>query len=830
MGKTIKKLGLPGVPSCEPQPYEAAHAALARRAAAEGMVLMKNEDSLLPVPVGTKLSLYGAGAAKTVKGGIGSGDVNERYSVTIWEGLKRAGYPITNETWLHDYEAAYTQARMEWKSEVLRKAAQSSGAGLDFFTAYSTTPFFLPVGPSVTKTEADIAVYVLSRIAGEGRDRTAGEGDYFLSGTEHQMLADLCALYPEVVVILNVGSVMDLSFLDEFPNIGAVLYVVQPGMEGGNAVADVLSGRITPSGKLTDTWAMHYADYPNAGIFSHNNGDVLHEKYEEDIYVGYRYFDSFDIPVRYGFGFGLSYTSFSIEAAGIHADKSGTVTAIIDVTNTGNTYSGREVVQVYVSLPDGMLEKEYRRLCAFSKTKELAPGERQRLELTFTARDMASYDERKAQWVLEPGVYGVFIGNSLESSQLAASLWLDEGKVMAQVRNICPPKTALTPLSRSQSQRHENYTAALELGGKFPSIHFDLSAVDTSKCQYGAQSAEKEEISCLVEQLTQEELISLVTGDPAKGQGSALGSAGISVPGSAGETSSCALEKGIANIVLADGPAGLRLNQQYYVKDGKPQMLPFEASLERGLFFDAPVMDGETYYQFCTAIPVGTMLAQTWDTALLWEVGQMVGDEMERFGVTLWLAPGMNIHRNPLCGRNFEYYSEDPLLSGKMAAALTKGVQSHPGCGTTIKHFACNNQEDNRMASDSILSERALREIYLRGFGIAIQDAHPLSMMTSYNLINGIHAANSYDLCTNAARCEFGFDGFIMTDWTTTEHGSDCTASGCIQAGNDLIMPGQFSDHDSIRQALERGDLQLSQLKKCAANIVRVILKSNRYE
>ena len=325
-------------------------------------------------------------------------------------------------------------------------------------------------------------------------------------------------------------------------------------------------------------------------------------------------------------------------------------------------------------------------------------------------------------------------------------------------------------------------------------------------------------------------MICLATGDPGKGQGSNLGSAGISVPGSAGETSSCARENGIASIVLADGPAGLRLNQVYHVKDGKIIMPPFEASLEHGFFCQSVEYEGEAYYQYCTAIPVGTLLAQTWDEALIREIGAMIGGEMQRFGVDLWLAPGMNIHRNPLCGRNFEYYSEDPLVSGRIAAAMTQGVQSVKGCGTTIKHFACNNQEDNRMGSDSVLSERALREIYLKGFEIAVKESHPMSIMTSYNLINGIHAANNYDTCTKAARKEWGFDGVIMTDWTTTEQGEDCTAAGCMRAGNDLVMPGQFSDHENLRKELAEGTLSEKELRECIVRLVRVILRSGQYE
>lgn len=340
-----------------------------------------------------------------------------------------------------------------------------------------------------------------------------------------------------------------------------------------------------------------------------------------------------------------------------------------------------------------------------------------------------------------------------------------------------------------------------------------------------------EEAMQFVNTLSVEELIDLAAGDPGKAQGGNLGAAGISVPGSAGETHRCAIEKGLASIVLADGPAGLRLMKYYNVDNGKIVSMPFEFSLEGGLFYDGPTdLPGERYYQYCTAILVGTMLAQTWNRDLVQKVGTMIGKEMEQFGVTLWLAPGMNIHRNPLCGRNFEYYSEDPYIAGTIAAAMTNGVQSNYGCGTTIKHFACNNQEDNRMGSDSIVSERTIRELYLKGFEIAVKESQPLSIMTSYNLINGVHAANNHDLCTDVARNEWGFDGVIMTDWTTTERDDSCTASGCMRAGNDLVMPGCFGDHDNLKKELEAGTLKLEDLKACIARLVNVIWKSNQYE
>ena len=818
--RKIRARELPGTSTLAIQPYEKEHAALARRAAAEGFVLLKNENRLLPLEKGSALALYGAGALKTVKGGTGSGDVNERYSVSVYEGLKNAGFRIMNESWIESYAALYEKARQAWKAEVLRKPETANG-GMDFFGAYSTTPFYLPTGDHAAATDASTAIYVLSRIAGENADRKAAEGDYLLSGEEHQLLAEICALYRHVILLVNTGGVVDLSCLDEFSNIEAVLLISQPGMEGGSAVADVLLGKVTPSGKLTDTWAYHYEDYPTAASVAEMADNKEKAYYREGIYVGYRYFDSFCAPARYCFGFGLSYTDFTIQTDTISTEPDGTVKLTVTVTNVGESYAGREVVQVYAAPPAGRLEKERRRLAAFAKTKLLAPGESQTLTLSFPAKAMSSYDEERSAWVLEAGGYGLYVGNSLADSSLCAVLSLRDEKLLIRTRPVCPLKEELKELARTQTA--ESIPAGVKV------IPYELSALETLTLD-GALPRIQDEAAALTAGLSTEQLIAMATGDPEKGQGSALGSAGVSVPGSAGETSACALKQGIANIVLADGPAGLRLNQKYFVRDGKAALLPFEASVEHGLFYEETGDEGEPRYQFCTAIPVGTLLAQSWDEKLLREVGAMIGDEMRRFGVTLWLAPGMNIHRDPLCGRNFEYYSEDPLVSGRMAAAITKGVQSVPGCGTTIKHFCCNNQEDNRMHRDSVLSERALREIYLKGFEIAIAEAQPWAVMTSYNLLNGIHAANCRDLCTRIAREEFGFEGFIMTDWTTTEQGDDCTAAGCILAGNDMVMPGQFSDHESIRRALQSGALKEEQLRACIERIVRVILKSACYE
>lgn len=809
-----------GTTSQEPEAYEKIHGEIARRAAEEGIVLLKNEEHLLPLKKGSKLALFGSGASRTVKGGTGSGDVNERKSISIFEGLKDAGFLITTEKWLREYEEEYKRKRLEWKEEILEKTR----SGTDFFTAYSTSPFQVPAGPEIYTTDADVAVFVLARNAGEGADRRAEKGDYFLSDEEYMLLSDVCDKYEKVILLLNSGGVVDLSFLEKLPKIQAVLTVSQPGQEGGTAVADVISGLVSPGGKLTDTWAVSYNDYPNAGTFSHNNGNIEKEKYEEGIYVGYRYFDTFEIPVRYGFGYGLSYASFTINTAWIEASENGEVRVKVKVRNSSQEFSGKEVVQLYVSLPVGKLEKEFRRLCAFSKTRILAPKEEETIELTFDAQTLASFDESRAAWILEPGCYGIYVGSSLGESTLEGILKVKQEKVLAETEHICPLRETLEELSAPTDKVRKRYEALVNNSENVPCFSYDLVGNHTVRYCYDDKETE-DEASRITRELSEDQLISLAVGDPGKGQGSNLGAAGISVPGSAGETSSCAAGQGVKAIALADGPAGLRLSQNYAVSDGKVQMLPFEAAIERGFLYDGPELEGDIYYQYCTAFPVGTLLAQTWNEELIQEVGNAVGEEMERFKVTLWLAPGMNIHRNPLCGRNFEYYSEDPFLSGKIAAAMTKGVQKHSGCGTTVKHFACNNQEDNRSGSDSILSERTLREIYLRGFEIVIREAQPFAMMTSYNLINGIHAANNYDLCTKAARCEYGFQGLIMTDWTTTQLSEDCTAAGCIRAGNDLVMPGEPEDQENIRQALSDGTVSEKELRDCVTRIVRTALK-----
>lgn len=837
MERRIKTYTFPGTTAKEPRDYETEHCEIARRAAADGMVLLKNEDGLLPFAEGARLALYGAGAVATVKGGTGSGDVNSRETVNVYEGLKQAGFTIVTEDWVSSYKDCYAKARESWREEIWQDEDRRLAAGEPepMFMAYTSHPFELPAGELPVPVEADAAVYVIARVAGEGKDREYRKGDYLLSDAEEEALKALCAQQERVLVVINSGGLIDLSFMDELPQIKGLIYMGQPGMEAGHALADILSGRVTPSAKLTDSWPYRYEDYPNADTFSHRNGDTKTERYEEGIYVGYRYFDTFEVPVRYSFGFGLSYTSFALRMVHLSFvrpnSKWASVRITVEVTNTG-TVSGREVVQVYVSCPQKNVLKEYRRLVGFAKSGLIAPGKSEDVEIVIPIYALASYSEKEPGWLMDCGTYGFFMGNSLESAKFSASVELTKHIMLTQTGNICTLKEELQELECPQERvlaRRAKWHGSVY---KNPAIVVPTEMLLTRHyVNYGREGKKiGPEIRKEVEALSTEQMIQLVTGDPGKAQG-ALGSAGNVVPGSAAQTSACAQEQGIASIVLADGPAGLRLTNTYYVKDGVPQPVPLEASLEDGyLCRSGEAPEGEARYQYCTAFPVGMQLAQSWDLELVETVGKAVAEELKEFGVTLWLAPGMNIHRNPLCGRNFEYYSEDPLLSGRLAGAMTKGVQDQGGVGTTIKHFACNNQEDNRMGSNSVISERALREIYLRGFEYAVVERQPMAIMTSYNLINGIHSANNYDLCTKAARDEWGFEGVIMTDWTTTHYGEDCTASGCIRAGNDLIMPGIPNDHENIRQALADGSLTMEELKLAVAHVLSVVFRSDRYE
>lgn len=814
---------LPGFPDPSIRDYEIRHGDLSRRAAAEGMVLLKNENHLLPLKKGEKADLYGPGAIVTVRGGTGSGSVNARETVSVRRGLEEGGIHLCNGKWLDNYEKLYQASRAQWKDafwdtmDVLRTRNPEGDYGQQFFEAYNGTVFVMPQGEAPEKSEADLAVYVLSRTSGEGGDRRNASGDYLLSEQEKAFLTRLNDLYPDIILLLNVGGVMDLSFLDPFTHIRSVLLICQPGGQAGRAVSDVLTGRVNPSGKLTDSWAYHYADYPGSAVFSDQDGDVKEEPYPEGIFVGYRYFDTFEKAVRYGFGYGLSYTEFALSTKNVEASDEG-IDVVVEVTNTGRV-SGRDVVQIYASVP--CPQEEYRRLAGYQKTKLLQPEETERVTIHLPKERFERYDEASASWVIDAGDILLFVGDSLEGSSLQARVRLSGSVVLEQLKNLFVSKTKAEeiepPRQRRQQRRQEAISSFAGSSYSGNDVEWNISVSTHTVVYDRGYEAVPEEIRRTVHDLSDQQLIHLVTGMPKDDDEADVYS---SVPGAAGFSSCCAEEQGIASLSMADGPAGLRLSKKFQIVDGKAVKTGMAQNMDDGVLDrDGKPENAEERYQFCTAFPIGTLLASSWDPELVQEVGIAVGEEMQLFHVQLWLAPGMNIHRNPLCGRNFEYYSEDPLLSGMTAAAVTRGVQSLPGCGTTIKHFACNNQENNRFHYNAMVSEHALREVYLKGFELAVRESQPAAIMTSYNKINGIHAANSYNLCMNAARCEWGFEGLIMTDWTTTWNDPECTAHEAMRAGNDLLMPGCRQDLDDLASHLKDGSMDRQDLERSAGHI-----------
>ena len=796
-----RKTFYPGQTDEQATPQEEAARQVSRQAAAEGMVLLKN-DGALPLRAGARVALLGLGARHPIKGGTGSGDVNSRGVISVDQGLREAGFEVVNTDYLDEYDRIYAEIRQKWTDAIVAEAGPERNWG-KLYDAHvrMTCPLPQIALPEKGWAEAEAVIYVLSRTSGEGADRRDAPGDYYLTAAENDDLAALCAWGKPVVVLLNVGGVIDLSFLDTLPIAGLVL-MGQAGCDSGRAAADILSGAVNPSGRLTDSWAYRYEDYPSSRDFSFRNGNLREEYYTDGLYVGYRYFDAFGVRPRYPFGYGLSYTRFEQQAEALILSER-EVSLTVRVRNAGGA-AGRQVVQLYAACPAAEQPKEFKRLIAFGKTGLLAPGAEEVLTLRFDIAALASYRPGYAAWFLERGDYVLLLAENAAECTAAGKLTLGETANICQVSNICDQVDALKEIEPPAENRAAWDAYLAEISRGVPSVALDQS-ISLPEPRMAA-AAPSDQARQILARLTEDEKIRLCVGAPSAMSGEAIGEAGNAVPGAAGETVSVP-EKGLPAMVLADGPAGLRMQKCYEIDPatGLIHRLDRFSSLLNRFFGVMEYHAGyERRYQFATAIPVGTLLAQSFDPAMLERVGGLIADEMRRFGVTVWLAPGMNIHRNPLCGRNFEYFSEDPLVSGLMAAAITRGVQQKPGACVTIKHFACNNQEDNRMGVSAVISERTLREIYLKGFEIAVKTSQPLSIMTSYNRVNGVHTANSYDLCTKVARQEWGFGGFIMTDWTTTNSGHGSSAAKCVLAGNDLVMPGRDADRREIRQALRR--------------------------
>ena len=776
----------------------AAHTALSREAAKEGMVLLKN-DGVLPLRRGAKVALFGKGTFDYVKGGGGSGDVTVPYIRNLWDGFQQYPDRVTTFAETDDYyrahvEAAYRAGRVPGMvheaplpDDLLRRAAAF----------------------------ADVAIISISRFSGEGWDRkcafdkiekhvgvweslvaqcdeTFPRGDFVLTDGEAELVRKVCGAFRQVVVVLNVGGVFDTSWFRDDPAVSSVLMAWQGGLEGGVAAAELLMGIGNPSGKLADTFAASLEDYPSSPTFYESDD---HVDYVEDVYVGYRYFET--IPgaaekVNYPFGYGLSYTRFSLERPEACLEN-GEIVVRTAVTNVGGL-PGKEVVQVYFGAPQGKLGKPARQLAAYRKTRLLAPGETQRIELRFPPEQMASYDDlgriRKAAWVLEAGKYPIYVGVDVRSAVACEYPYeVERDRVVRQLTTRMAPRQ-LRERMRSNGEYEalpqlepwdtdENALSpmcAAETDGMSPAVRArpahkrwggDSDAPQLIQVARGELSLDD-----FIAALSDEDLAWLLGGTPNTGVANTYGYGNLP-------------EYGVPNAMTADGPAGLRVEPHVGV--------------------------------VATAFPCSTLLACTWDPGTAEAVGRAAGEEIRENNIAAWLAPAINIHRNPLCGRNFEYYSEDPLLAGHQAGALVRGVQSN-GVAATAKHFALNNKETNRRNSDSRCSERAIREIYLRAFEIVVKEYDVWSIMTSYNIINGRRASENEELLNGILREEWGFEGLVTTDWWTFgEHYKEA------KAGNDMKMGCGYPDR--LLAALEKGAISRAEMERCAKHILGTILK-----
>lgn len=762
------------------------HAALSRQAAREGMVLLKNDSGALPLKKGEKIALFGKATIEYIKGGGGSGDVHSPYVRSIYDGFKEkeAEGKVTIYEPLADFYREYVEAEGKsiptdeqigkiWdRVNAMPFRQERDDITYDTFQSMHVKEADVPDDLISSAADfADTAIFTVSRFSAEGSDRRPIGGDYYLSDLEKELLAKICKLFKKVVIVLNTGAVLDCEAFAENKEVPAVLLAWQAGMEGGTAIADIICGDENPSGKLADTVAKSYDYYPNKEDFIE---DFDYLNYTDDIYVGYRYFET--VPgakdyVRYPFGYGLSYTSFALSGK-ICGESDGKIAAAVTVTNTGS-YAGKEVIQLYYSAPQGKLGKPSRELAAFKKTSLLAPGESETLALSFDVADMASFDDlgkiSKAAYVLEKGNYGFYLGTSVRNAEkLGFEYTVAQDTVTEQLTSYC------TPSKLEKRMLSDGSFEALPMGNE--------KHINGKNEPSGAKAPDElvkfdkvgEEISMdeFVAQFTDDELRGFVGGQPPTGVANTGCFGGLK-------------RLGVPAAPTADGPAGLRLNTE----TGIPT----------------------------TAWPCATMIAASWNTDLAFEVGAAAASELRENNLGIWLAPALNIHRSPLCGRNFEYYSEDPLIAGKFAAASTRGIQSQK-IAVSIKHFACNSKEANRIASDSRLSERALREIYLKGFEICVKEADPWTLMSSYNLINGQHTSENYELLTGILRNEWGFNGMVTTDWGVK---NDPVQE--VIAGNDMKM--HIGYPDDLKAAMEKGVLTRADLEVCVKRILEMLLK-----
>lgn len=763
------------------------HAELSRRAAGEGMVLLKNEGGTLPLKRGTRVALFGKATVEYIKGGGGSGDVFCAYTHNIYDGFKLkedegkvSVFKPTAEFYKEYVKEAGkripTRAQVEkiWdRVNAMSFCKEKDDIIYDTFASMHVAEAHMPDELiAEAAANADIAIITLSRFSAEGVDRKAIPGDYYLSDTEKSLIDRVTAAFPNTVIVLNSGAVVDCEYFAENEKVGAIIFGWQGGLEGGTATADIICGDVNPSGRLADTIPVSYDAYQNAQEFLTG---FEHLDYFDDIYVGYRYFET--VPgaaekVRYPFGFGLSYTDF--EFSGAFCGKSdGKIVAAVTVRNVGKV-PGKEVVELYYSAPQGKLGKPARELAAFKKTKLLSPGESESLALSFDISDMASFDDlgkiKKSAFVLEKGAYSFHLGASVRATEkLKYEFVLNDDIIIKESKSLCRPTKlekrllsdgSFESLPTGEPVRSRGTHAEIEAKAPAETVKFD-------------EVGETITLDEFIKQFTVDELIDFVGGHQNQ--------PGVCNTGAFGGMK----RLNVPPLPTADGPAGLRLN----ASTGVPT----------------------------TAWPCATLLACTWNTELIEEIGAAGGAELRENNLGVWLAPAMNIHRNPLCGRNFEYFSEDPLLAGKCCAADVRGIQSQK-IAASVKHFACNNRESNRFECDSRVSERALREIYLRGFEICVKEADPWTIMSSYNLINGSHTSVSYELLTELLRNEWGFKGAVTTDWGVHSNHSDE-----VLAGNDIKMGD--GEPEELKAAFESGKITRADLEVSVKRILELTLK-----
>lgn len=767
-----------------------AYAAKARETVAEGAVLLRNENHTLPFVKGTRLAVFGRSQFNYYKSGTGSGGlVNTAPVPGIPEALEADGtvemdgaVKAAYEAWLkdHPFDVGVGWAAEPWYQEEM------------------------PLDTALVEQAAarnDAALVILGRTAGEDKDNSAAEGSYLLAQAEREVLQKVCAAFSRVAVVLNTGSILDMNWVEEYKP-GAVLYVWQGGQEGGLGTADVLVGKTVPSGKLSDTIARSIDDYPAAG----NYGSETRNVYAEDIYVGYRYFETFaPEKVLYPFGFGLSYTTFELVPGAVSCDGK-TVRFSATVKNTGGT-AGKEVAQVYCEAPQGKLGKAARSLCAFEKTGLLQPGESQALTMECPVSVLASYDDsgvtgHRSCWVLETGEYRFYLGTDVRSAALAGSADLPE-TVIEQLEEACAPVTAFDRLRPGEKRDgiYEKIWEAVPQRTVDPMARRKEALPESTPCvgdkgwKLKDVAEKKVTMEQFLSQLTDEDLCCIV-----RGEGMCSPKVTPGTAGAFGGVTNRLLGYGIPTGCCADGPSGIR-------------------------------MDCGTR---AFSMPNGTCQACTFYPELVKELYEYEGMELRKNKVDTLLGPGINIHRHPLNGRNFEYFSEDPLLTGKMAAAQLQGMQKY-GVTGTIKHFACNSQEFHRTDVEAVVSERALRELYLKAFELAVKEGGAYSIMTSYNPINGFWAASNYDLLTTILRKEWGFAGQVMTDWWAKgndegELGERTNMASMVRAQNDLYMvtasAEENTSNDNSAQGLASGTVTRGEFLRSAANICKFLLRS----